>query len=391
MDDLPPGFEDWTAGAEEHMRQKANGAGGKGTDHGGERNKFALIPFGKIEVDGEPPWLVDRLIPAAGLTVVWGAPKSGKTFLVADLALHVAMGWTYRDRDVRQGPVVYVITEGARGFKARAVAWRQHHLNGSGEAPEFYVIAASLDLIGEHAALVAAIRAQLGDVEPVLIVVDTLNRTLAGSESSDEDMSAYVRAVDAVRDAFACAVLVIHHCGHDATRPRGHTSLIGALDAQIAVKRDAAGLVVATVEAMKDGETGDTIVSTLRPVTVGEDKNGRAITSCVIEASDADPGKSGKPEHKLTPKERDWLAAITTWFARSDIEIPLVKPEAGSVTLRAGTRDQIRDWLRHRGCLDVTPGVTLDNKHRQELHKVLSGLRSKGKIGMTDRYVWLVK
>jgi hypothetical protein len=28
-----------------------------------------------------------------------------------------------------------------------------------------------------------------------------------------------------IRNAFGCAVIVVHHCGIDATRPRGHTSL----------------------------------------------------------------------------------------------------------------------------------------------------------------------
>jgi len=34
-----------------------------------------------------------------------------------------------------------------------------------------------------------------------------------------------------IRNAFGCAVIVVHHCGIDATRPRGHTSLAGAVDA----------------------------------------------------------------------------------------------------------------------------------------------------------------
>jgi hypothetical protein len=39
-------------------------------------------------------------------------------------------------------------------------------------------------------------------------VLDTLNRSLAGSESDDEDMAAYVKAADAIREAFGCAVVI---------------------------------------------------------------------------------------------------------------------------------------------------------------------------------------
>ena len=105
-------------------------------------------------------------------------------------------------------------------------------------------------------------------------MLDTLNRSLNGSESSDEDMSAYVRATDAIRETFDCSVLVIHHCGINDSRPRGHTSLTGAADAQLSVKRDYTGNILVTVEFMKDGEAGDTIVSKLESVEVGIDEDG---------------------------------------------------------------------------------------------------------------------
>ena len=68
-------------------------------------------------------------------------------------------------------------------------------------------------------------------------MLDTLNKSLFGSESKDVDMGAYVRAAEAVRDAFGCVVIIIHHCGYDDTHPRGHSSLPGAVDAQLMVVR----------------------------------------------------------------------------------------------------------------------------------------------------------
>jgi hypothetical protein len=128
-----------------------------------------------------------------------------------------------------------------------------------------------------------AIKARLGDDPPAAVAIDTLNRTLRGSESSDEDMTAYITAADAIREAFGCAVIIVHHCGVDQTRPRGHTSLAGAVDAQIAIKRDGAGNIIATVEWMKDGPEGDTLASCLTPVEVGTDQDGDSITSCIVE------------------------------------------------------------------------------------------------------------
>jgi hypothetical protein len=42
-----------------------------------------------------------------------------------------------------------------------------------------------------------------------------------------------------------------------------------------------------TVEYMKDGATGDTIVSRLEKVEVGIDEDGDPITSCVVVPSEA--------------------------------------------------------------------------------------------------------
>ena len=114
-----------------------------------------------------------------------------------------------------------------------------------------------MDLIKEHGDLIAAIREL--DSAPVAVVLDTLNRSLTGSENSDEDMGAYIKATDAIREAFDCSVLVVHHCGINDSRPRGHTSSQGLLTLSLAVTRDAAKNILVDVEFMKDGEAGETI------------------------------------------------------------------------------------------------------------------------------------
>ena len=131
---------------------------------------------------------------------------------------------------------------------------------------------------------------------PVVVVLDTFNRSLVGSESSDTDMSNYVRAADAIRDAFSCAVIIVHHCGINDSRPRGHTSLTGAADAQLAVKRDLNGTICVTVEFMKDGEAGETIASELEPIDVGTDEDGDPIPSCVVIEANQPGNRTKRPK-----------------------------------------------------------------------------------------------
>jgi RecA-family ATPase len=156
-----------------------------------------------------------------------------------------------------------------------------------------------MDLVRDHHPLITSIREQLPpDVIPVAVGLDTLNRSLAGSESSDEDMSAYVNAADAIREAFNCFVGIVHHCGIDGSRPRGHTSLTGAVDVQIAVKRDTSDRVIVTVEYMKDGPEGETLASLLETVEVGLDDEGDAITSCIVVETEVQQEKRGTSERR---------------------------------------------------------------------------------------------
>ena len=244
--------------------------------------RYPLVTFDDVLMSTSSFYLVKNLIPREGLVIVWGAPKCGKSFWTFDLLMHVACGWDYRGMRVKDGPVVYCALEGQRGFTRRIEAYRRKRPHAKG-AP-LYLMSTPLDLIGNHKALIASIRAQLPkDVAPVAVAIDTLNRSLVGSESSDEDMAAYIRAAEAIRAAFDCVVIIVHHSGHNGDRPRGHSSLLGADDALIAVKRDLADNIVATVENAKDGEAGLEIISRLAVVIIGDDEDGDPITSCVVE------------------------------------------------------------------------------------------------------------
>jgi len=249
-------------------------------------------------------WVVEDLIPRESLVVFWGPPKCGKSFFVFDLVMHVALGWNYRGRRVEKGTVVYIAAEGELGIRARAEAFRQTRIAEDGADADFFLLTTRLDLVNDLDELTADINAQLPDGKCAIIVIDTLNRTFHGSESKDDDMGAYRDAADRLREMFHCAVLIIHHCGVDGSRPRGHTSLTGAVDAQLAVKRDHEKQIVVTIEWMKDGPEGDTITSRLEVVDVGVDEYGKPITSCVIEPVAAVPREKAQARRKLSDKNK---------------------------------------------------------------------------------------
>jgi hypothetical protein len=351
-------------------------------------HRFNLVRFKDVQLSTSAPYLVKGLVPRDGLVVIWGPPKCGKSFWTFDLFMHVAFGWDYRGRRTLKGAVVYVALEGERGWGARVTAFKKKHDDVDGD-PAFFLVTSRLNLVTEYDQLIRDIRLQVGEASPVAIIVDTLNRSIQGSESSDEDMGAYIKATDAVREAFNCVVAVVHHCGVDDKRPRGHTSLTGAADAQIAVRRDASGLITATVEWMKDGADGDALCSRLEALEVGHDEEGEPITSCIVIPDESmSPAKGGT---RVTQKEAGWLRDLSDLFAEPERDgLKVVKPEPDMVPVLCATRERVREWLKRRGRIGVASDGPLSATDRSRLQRTLDALKDKGKIGISGEWIWLV-
>ena len=228
--------------------------------------------------------LIKGLLPREGLAVLWGKWKSIKSFWLLDALMHVALGWDYRGRRVQQGPVIYLVLEAPGGFMTRVVGWLQTFL-ADHEMPPFGIIACNIDLVRDHVALIDSIRSALGGIAPAVIAIDTVNRSLAGSEGADQDMSAYVAACDAVQKALGGLIVLVHHHGHNDTRMRGFTGLPAAEDVELFSKREG-DLHTIEVTQRRDGATGDRVVSRVEEVIVGQDDDGQVITTLVLRSVD---------------------------------------------------------------------------------------------------------
>ena len=76
--------------------------------------------------------------------------------------------------------------------------------------------------------------------KPELIIIDTLARNFGGGdENATKDMSEFIDAVDALKNRYEAATLIVHHSGHsDKQRARGNSTLNGALDAEYKVSKN---------------------------------------------------------------------------------------------------------------------------------------------------------
>ena len=180
------------------------------------------------------PMVVPDMIPI-GLTVLAGAPKRGKSWLALSLALAVAGGTLFLDRQCRQGDVLYLDLE-SRKYRV------QDRLSKliTGPAPNSLYIAHDASTLGGD--LYEQLNNWCASVaKPTLIIIDTLGRVKAsGKKSSENAYESDTRMFGALQKwAFdhRLALLVVHHLRKSKEsddwfdRISGSIGLVGTADA----------------------------------------------------------------------------------------------------------------------------------------------------------------
>jgi len=180
-----------------------------------------------------PPVIVQGMIPA-GLTVLAGAPKRGKSWLALMLALCVSAGEPFLGAQTTQGDVLYLDLE-SKQYRVQA---RLAKLI-AGRAPE------SLYITHESDRLEAGLVEQLGMwceevAHPVLIIIDTMGRVKGGAKRGENAYEGDTRILgDLQRFALQrnLAIVCVHHLKKDPggnidyfERISGSMGITGACD-----------------------------------------------------------------------------------------------------------------------------------------------------------------
>jgi hypothetical protein len=154
----------------------------------------------------------------------------------------VAAGTVYCGNRITQGSVLYIAVERGAVVRRRVQAWCRHH--GETDIP-LAVVSEMIDLRTgrihtDRIIATAQAFAEAGGIPVVWIIIDTLNRALAGGdENSSKDMGAVIAAVDRIQRATGAHCSLIHHVPVDRTdRMRGHGSVLGAVDLTVRITRD---------------------------------------------------------------------------------------------------------------------------------------------------------
>ena len=196
-------------------------------------------------------WLIQDILPETSISSIVGASYTGKSFFALDMALSIAHGVSFQKHETRRGNVAYIAAEGANGILKRIDAWCQS--NGlQKDDGGLYISKHTFNF--RDKAMIQHIEHDLRSVGDLsLIFVDTLNRNFGGgNENGSEHMSEFIDACTRLRDNLNCAVCVIHHMGKDLSGARGHSSLYGAVDVEITLRRKGKNDVLVENSKQKD-------------------------------------------------------------------------------------------------------------------------------------------
>jgi KaiC/GvpD/RAD55 family RecA-like ATPase len=334
----------------------------------------------ELEQYSEPCDFVENLLCDQQLSVLYGEPNIGKTFLAIDLALHVSLGWPWQGLEVDRGGVVFIAGEGASGARQRYKAFRQHHGREKTAGASFAVVPRAVNFCDKAsvAGLISSIKdaaSRFGE-RVRLVIVDTLSRALAGGdENSSVEMGMVVNAADRVRLATGAHVMFIHHTGKDPTKgARGHSLLRGNVDTEIAIERgEGERTAIARVEKQRDLECGRPLSFRLHQVRLGTNRRGKPITSCVVE-------NVPMPRPKLSENASTCLAILNE----------LLPEDVSDVTqaLQNGVEiDAWREAVMQRLKEGALQGVANPSTLRSKFSRAKEELLSHGYITISGNWV----
>lgn len=228
-----------------------------------EKSKL-LAPVNASDLMGKAfPALMQPVVNliCEGLTMLVGASKIGKSWLVLQLALHVAGGAVFWGRETTKCRVLYLALEDS----LRRLQTRLRTLDM--DVPENLQLLTSIDVLGEG--FEEQIEEWLSrEAGPKMIIVDTFQKIRGASSGKDNAYQADYKVMGvlkAIADRHRAAIVCVHHTNKlrkvedPFEKVSGSMAIMGAADTTILITRER-GADVATVSLTGRDVWGDDFV-----------------------------------------------------------------------------------------------------------------------------------
>ena len=196
------------------------------------------------------PPIIDGLL-YAGAYILAGAPKIGKSFLVAQIAYHVSTGRKLWDFDVHQGTVLYLALED----DYQRIQSRMFMMYGVNDTPNLHFATAAGKIGNGLDEQLENFMREHPDTK--LIIIDTMQkiRELGGESYSYASDYEIIGRLKQFADKYCICVLTVHHtrkqpAGDAFEMISGTTGLLGCADGSLLMQKKKRTALEATIDVV---------------------------------------------------------------------------------------------------------------------------------------------
>lgn len=196
------------------------------------------------------PPIIDGLL-YAGAYILAGAPKIGKSFLVAQIAYHVSTGRKLWDFDVHQGTVLYLALED----DYQRIQSRMFMMYGVNDTPNLHFATAAGKIGNGLDEQLENFMREHPDTK--LIIIDTMQkiRDLGGESYSYASDYEIIGRLKQFADKYCICVLTVHHtrkqpAGDSFEMISGTTGLLGCADGSLLMQKKKRTALEATIDVV---------------------------------------------------------------------------------------------------------------------------------------------
>lgn len=289
-------------------------------------------------------YLVAGLVPQ-GLTLLCGPSKAGKSWLVLQLCLCVALGVRFLGYNTLKSDVLYLALEDTFArVKERIAKLTDDH-------PTNLRFAVEAGTLGDG--LEEQLRTHITQYPNTrLVVIDTLQK-VRGQTVSKSSSPTYgkdytdIGALKKLADMLGIAIVVVHHLRKtkDKEDPfneiSGTTGLIGAADTTLLLKRfDRTSEYATLLWTGRDTDDGSITLSFYQCIWETADGNQQNVRSCY------------RPLHPIIEKVCDYIEEHKYFRGTaSELLTLLCDTEVKPNVLTRNLSSEAYDWLQHKGIL----------------------------------------
>lgn len=351
-----------------------------------QKNKFFYVNAKDIKSNIDANDFVQGLLTEKTISVVYGESNCGKTFFMSDLAFHIVQGKEWNGKRVEKGNVLYLCLEGSRGLDNRIAAYKMEHgvdLDGflKMPCPVNFMNGAKEDIPALVSLIEQANKEFNNDIK--IVIIDTLARAISGGdENSGVDMGGLVDCADFIKHHTNAHICFIHHTGKDKARgARGHSSLRAAVDTEIEISRtEGADYSNVRVPKQRDLEKDDDFQFKLKSLTLGKNRHGEDVTSCVVEPYNIQEDMEERVHKKIkSGKTRTAFDALVECIDKKGV----IKNNPDLPRVKVIMEDDFIEYLDKRGILSDNPKSAKIQYNRIRIDLIENDL-----LICRDDYMW---